>query len=130
MRPYDAVVLGGGPVDLSVADPARAGELSVAVVELELLGGECRCWARVSSNAMLRPVAAVAPARRVDGAREAVGPKAAKSALSAASPSWAACRNTSLAIDHEAGLLCFHCRRLGPSPRSECWGVPDAARHV
>jgi hypothetical protein len=69
----------------------------------------------VASKAMLRPVAAVAEARRVDGPREAVGPKPATSDLSAASPRPAAV---------------FRCRRLGPSSRSECWGAPDAARHV
>lgn len=69
---YDVVVLGAGPVGQNVADRARAADLSVAVVERELVGGECSYWACVPSKALLRPVLAVADAGRVDGAREAV----------------------------------------------------------
>jgi pyruvate/2-oxoglutarate dehydrogenase complex dihydrolipoamide dehydrogenase (E3) component len=67
---YD--VIGAGPVGLSVAARSRAGGLSVAVVEKELVGGECSYWACIPSKAMLRPVFAVAEARRLDGAPEAV----------------------------------------------------------
>lgn len=69
---YDVIVRGAGPVGQNVADHARAAGLSVAVVERELVGGECSYWACVPSKALLRPVIAVADARRVDGARQAV----------------------------------------------------------
>ena len=69
---YDVIVIGAGPVGQNVADRARAAELSVAVVERELVGGECWYWACVPSKALLRPVVAVADARRVDGARQAI----------------------------------------------------------
>ncbi|KAA0098864.1 NAD(P)/FAD-dependent oxidoreductase [Mycolicibacterium sp. P1-18] len=69
---YDVVVLGGGPVGINAADRARAEGLSVALVERELVGGECNYWGCVPSKSLLRPVLAVAEARKVDGAREAV----------------------------------------------------------
>ena len=69
---YDVVVIGAGPVGYTVADRARAAGLSVAVVERELVGGECSYWACIPSKAMLRPVVAVADARRVAGARQAM----------------------------------------------------------
>jgi pyruvate/2-oxoglutarate dehydrogenase complex dihydrolipoamide dehydrogenase (E3) component len=69
---YDVVVLGAGPVGQNAAERARAGGLSVAMVERELVGGECSYWACVPSKALLRPVIAVADAEHLDGAREAV----------------------------------------------------------
>ena len=69
---YDVIVIGAGPVGQNVADRARAAGLSVAVVERELVGGECSYWACVPSKALLRPVIAVSDASRIDGAREAV----------------------------------------------------------
>ncbi|MDI2125771.1 dihydrolipoyl dehydrogenase family protein [Yinghuangia seranimata] len=69
---FDVVVVGAGPVGENVADRVRAGGLTVAVVEQELVGGECSYWACMPSKALLRPVQAVADVRRVRGAREAV----------------------------------------------------------
>ncbi len=69
---YDVIVLGAGPVGINAGDRAHAEGLTVAVVERELVGGECNFWGCVPSKALLRPVLAVADARRVDGAREAV----------------------------------------------------------
>ncbi|MCX4553546.1 NAD(P)/FAD-dependent oxidoreductase [Streptomyces sp. NBC_01500] len=72
VRAYDVVVLGAGPVGENVADRARAAGLSVAVVESELVGGECSYWACMPSKALLRPMTARADARKVPGLREAV----------------------------------------------------------
>jgi pyruvate/2-oxoglutarate dehydrogenase complex dihydrolipoamide dehydrogenase (E3) component len=69
---YDVIVLGAGPVGQNAAERARAGGLSVAMVERELVGGECSYWGCVPSKALLRPVNAVADADHIDGAREAV----------------------------------------------------------
>ncbi|MET9970628.1 FAD-dependent oxidoreductase, partial [Streptomyces sp. NPDC006356] len=62
---YDVVVLGAGPVGENVADRTRAAGLSTAVVESELVGGECSYWACMPSKALLRPAIAQADARRL-----------------------------------------------------------------
>jgi dihydrolipoamide dehydrogenase len=70
---FDAIVLGAGPVGQNVAARSRAAGLSVAVVERELVGGECSYWGCIPSKSLLRPVIAVADVCRIDGAREAIG---------------------------------------------------------
>lgn len=69
-RDFDVIVLGAGPIGQNAAERARAAGLRVAIIERELVGGECSYWACVPSKALLRPVIALADARRVDGARE------------------------------------------------------------
>ncbi|MGW0818075.1 dihydrolipoyl dehydrogenase family protein [Streptomyces viridiviolaceus] len=69
---YDVVVIGAGPVGENVADRTRAAGLSTAIVESELVGGECSYWACMPSKALLRPVIARADALRLPGVREAV----------------------------------------------------------
>ncbi|MEU5976440.1 NAD(P)/FAD-dependent oxidoreductase [Streptomyces sp. NPDC047315] len=79
---YDVVVLGAGPTGENVADRVRAGGLSAAVVESELVGGECSYWACMPSKALLRPAITRADARRVPGVRQAVqGPLDADAVL-------------------------------------------------
>lgn len=69
---FDVIVLGAGPVGENLVDRTRAAGLSVAVVESERAGGECSYWACMPSKALLRPAAALAEARQVAGADEAV----------------------------------------------------------
>lgn len=69
---YDLIVIGAGPVGENVADRAVQGGLSVAIVEAELVGGECSYWACMPSKTLLRPVAALRAARAVPGAAAAV----------------------------------------------------------
>jgi pyruvate/2-oxoglutarate dehydrogenase complex dihydrolipoamide dehydrogenase (E3) component len=69
---HDVIVIGAGPVGYTLAARVRAAGLTVAAVERELVGGECSYWACIPSKAMLRPVVAVADARRVAGALQAV----------------------------------------------------------
>lgn len=64
---FDVIVIGGGPVGENAADRASHTGLSVAVVEAELVGGECSYWACMPSKALLRPGAALAAARAVPG---------------------------------------------------------------
>ncbi|MDN0198807.1 NAD(P)/FAD-dependent oxidoreductase [Streptomyces sp. S.PNR 29] len=79
---YDVVVLGAGPVGENVADRTRAAGLTTAVVENELVGGECSYWACMPSKALLRPVIAQADARRLPGLRQSVqGPLDAPAVL-------------------------------------------------
>ncbi|MGW2400544.1 dihydrolipoyl dehydrogenase family protein [Kitasatospora sp. NPDC001664] len=69
---YDVVVLGGGPTGENLADRTRAAGLSTVLVESQLIGGECSYWACMPSKALLRPAHALAHARALPGAREAV----------------------------------------------------------
>jgi pyruvate/2-oxoglutarate dehydrogenase complex dihydrolipoamide dehydrogenase (E3) component len=85
---YDVVVIGAGPIGQTVADRARAAGLAVAVVERELVGGECSYWGCIPSKAMLRPVTVLADARRVGGAKEAVSGGPDVAAVFARRDSW------------------------------------------
>ncbi|GAA1712954.1 NAD(P)/FAD-dependent oxidoreductase [Kribbella yunnanensis] len=69
---YDVVVIGAGPVGENVADRVVQGGLSVAIVERELVGGECSYWACMPTKALLRSSAALRAVRSLPGAREAV----------------------------------------------------------
>ncbi|MEJ6489149.1 NAD(P)/FAD-dependent oxidoreductase [Leucobacter sp. USCH14] len=69
---YDVIVIGAGPVGENVADRAVQGGLTVALIESELVGGECSYWACMPSKALLRSGEAVRAAQRLDGAKEAV----------------------------------------------------------
>jgi dihydrolipoamide dehydrogenase len=64
---HDVIVLGAGPAG-EVASGLLADEgLDVAVVERELVGGECAYWACMPSKALLRPGELLAEDRRVPG---------------------------------------------------------------
>ena len=69
---YDVIVLGAGSTGTNVAWYVRDNGLSCAVVERELVGGECSYWACMPSKALLVPVHAVAAAKRLPGAAGAV----------------------------------------------------------
>jgi pyruvate/2-oxoglutarate dehydrogenase complex dihydrolipoamide dehydrogenase (E3) component len=69
---YDVIVIGAGPVGENVADRVVQGGLSAAIVERELVGGECSYWACMPTKALLRSTAALRAARQVPGSREAV----------------------------------------------------------
>ena len=64
---FDAVVVGAGPGGKHAARGlAKAGQ-KVAVVEAELVGGECPFWACMPSKTLLRPIEAQGEAAHVAG---------------------------------------------------------------
>ncbi len=69
---YDVLIIGGGAAGENAGDIAARGGLEVALIEHDLVGGECTYWACMPSKALLRPGEALEAAARVPGAKEAI----------------------------------------------------------
>ena len=68
---FDVAILGAGPGGEHAAYALHAAGRSVALIERELIGGECSNWACIPTKTLLRPTEVLGESRRAAGINEA-----------------------------------------------------------
>src|SRR5580704_10949565 len=67
---FDLIVVGAGPAGETVASRLAGEGMRIALVERELIGGECAYWACIPSKTLLRAAEIRREAPRVAGTAE------------------------------------------------------------
>src|SRR3954464_5668323 len=115
---FDVIVVGAGPAGETLAGRCADGGLSVALVERELVGGECSYWGCIPSKTLIRPGDVLSAAARVPGAAAAVrGPLDVAAALARRNymtSGWSDDGQERWLADHGVGLIRGSGRLAGP----------------
>jgi dihydrolipoamide dehydrogenase len=71
-KEFDVIVVGGGVAGVAAVRKLASQNLSVALVEDRLVGGECHYWGCNPSKTLLRPIEVFNLAKAVPGVREII----------------------------------------------------------